>query len=138
MLMMMNFPKLAYIHFKLQDFKINNESVNFGTVSPYASLVMPGDLATDIYPKPGCDIHEPCKVDYCQNDGRCVDLWTEKICECPIGFTGNHCQNQDIAEFTAKSFLHFAGQQEISDIQFKISIQEPSGLLLYTVSSCLD
>ena len=108
--------------------------MNFGTISPSASLVMPGESVTDLYPKPGCDVHEPCKADYCQNGGICVDLWTEKICKCPVGFTGDRCQNQDIAEFTKENFLHFASQQEINDIEFKISIREPSGLVWYTVS----
>ena len=39
--------------FTLQDFNINGEPVNFGTISPLARLVLFGESPADIYPKPG-------------------------------------------------------------------------------------
>ena len=76
-------------------------------------------------------------IDYCKNGGICVDLWTEKICECPVGFFGIFCQLQNMASFAGNSFLHFPGQNDLSFIGVWISTVQPTGIIWYTVRTGL-
>ena len=50
-------------------------------------LPLPG-ISQSGLPAPGCIPHTPCDDDFCENEGQCVDRWTNRHCLCAPGFIG--------------------------------------------------
>ena len=102
--------------------------------SNLSPTVTSGDRGQMTFPKPGCDKHVQCHSTYCSDHGNCIDLWTQNLCNCHPGFVGERCSWQTMSHFGGHSFLHFAGQADITDISLWISTTGESGIILYTVS----
>ncbi len=106
---------------------LQNVSINGGEIT------LAADEGLTSSPQPGCVPHIPCSAGFCQNQGKCVDLWTEKICQCRPGFTGKRCELITMATFEDNAFLHFDGQGVISRLSLRFTTILSSAVLLYTV-----
>ena len=112
-----------------------NVSTTTTTITTNASSTSPTATARSVDPTPGCTSHEPCLDQVCEHGGRCVDQWTEQYCRCATGYTGDHCGTQNMAHFRAESMIQFGSYAKITEISFWVSATQPSGLILYTVST---
>ena len=84
--------------------------------------------------RPGCLSKDHCYHGYCNNGGTCVDMWLSRHCQCPVGYIGDKCQNQNVAQFLPMSMLHFAGIEDIATLSLWVSSKSESGVIAYTVS----
>ena len=116
-----------------QEVTVNGVLVNLAS-SDLSPTVTSGDSGQTTFPRSGCDEHVQCHPTYCSNHGDCIDLWTRNRCDCRPGFVGERCSRQTMSHFSRHSFLHFAGQADITDIALWISTSGESGIILYTVS----
>ena len=79
---------------------------------------------------------EVCSPNPCQNGGVCQDLWFTHSCECPPGFTGTNCQDQNLVHFANDSFLYLSStsNQQLDMFSFWFSTQNGNGILAYTAN----
>ena len=101
----------------------------------FAALTSDAVVTMATPPQPGCPTHESCTPTYCQSNAECVDLWTEKTCDCLVGYAGDFCESQTMAHFDGASFLHYVGLEVIQQLVFWLTVQGPTGVVAYTVST---
>ena len=81
----------------------------------------------------GCQKHNYCTKDFCQNGGKCIDIEDRKYCRCQNGYHGDKCEYQNEAHFFNGSLLHFDGTGEINELSMWITSTVDYGLIAYTV-----
>ncbi|XP_031632044.1 pikachurin-like, partial [Contarinia nasturtii] len=91
-----------------------------------------------------CDkIIDPCLAyDLCENNGICESNGNTSICDCPIHFTGEHCQHSAPITFSSqyrgtgfielrRSAQLIAYSQNTMSLGISFSTKEPNGLLMW-------
>ena len=75
---------------------------------------------------------DQCISKPCLNDGQCTDLWFSYECQCAVGFSGEDCNFQYLANFNNYSFLHINDAEEVTSLSLEFSTLSSDGVLLYT------
>ena len=110
----------------IRDVMINSVNVDLNpSVSVNSRNVEVGSTRTEV-----------CSPNPCQNGGVCRDLWFTHRCECPPGFTGTNCQDQNLVNFANDSFLYLSStsNQQLDMFSFWFSTQNGNGILAYTAN----
>jgi len=105
----------------ISNFSINGELFNLLPNSTLGSrnVVVSHQRVDQCVPKP------------CLNDGQCTDLWFSYKCQCAVGFSGENCGFQYLANFNNYSFLHINDTEEITSLSLEFSTLSSDGVLLY-------
>jgi len=74
---------------------------------------------------------DQCSLKPCLNNGQCTDLWFSYECQCTLGFSGDDCGFQYLANFNS-SFLHIDDRRPVTSLSVEFSTQSSDGVLLYT------
>ena len=85
----------------------------------------------------GCQRTDVCRNHKCQNNGKCVDLWSTFKCQCPDGFVGVFCDRQLRATFQTEQYSAIKMKPARGNItsfafQFLPDTRSPAGMLAYT------
>ena len=75
---------------------------------------------------------DQCDSKPCLNDGQCTDMWFSYECQCAVGFSGEDCGFQYLANFDNHSFLHINDDGQVTSLSLEFSTLSSNGVLLYT------